>query len=209
MNIKQEIENSKVYAVKVENTLNVIDEYIDLYNKFNEKYKSIINELKEDYKEFFSSHGFEVKKQYNGYATSMYESEEIIIAKYKYLEFELGVRDDGRIDITFWKRKPENEDIYIRVKMNVEQYRASMDIEDITQISCVKDINRMREEIKNAKFSLDEIDKINGSIVKLKENLLIELSKLKNVFFIGTQLNKGKEENKFKFTKIEELIKEI
>ena len=113
----QEIENSKVYAVKVDNILNVIDEYTDLYNKFNERYKSIINSLKEDYKEFFSSHGFEVKKQYNRYATSVYESEEIIVAKYKYLEFELGVRDDGRIDISFWKRKPKNEDIYIQLNL--------------------------------------------------------------------------------------------
>lgn len=211
MDLNTEIANISFYDNKVDSLLELITSYLELYNTFRVKYSNIIDTLKEDYKNFFTSKGFEIhKKQYGG---DFYKEDETIYASYGSLEFKLfiyrAISMDSTMDISFWKSKPIHDSRYIHITLNIEEYEIKIERETGKKLF-KGDLVDIKRKIKDGVYSLEEINELYKIINDDKNILSQSLNKLdKDYFFIGIEKDEGKELNRFEFNNIEELIEKI
>lgn len=210
MNLKEEIENIEIYSKKVKKLLNLIDEYTGMYDEFNKKFGIIITELKEDFKSVFESEGFKVES--SSEKNDFYEIYNKVVAEYKCLEFKFvdSREHSGITSMYFQKSKPQNEDIFIYIEPNINQYRININIENIKKISGINDIEKIQKHIKNTRYSIEELKTIYNAIEYEKVNFSSEyIKKLENYYFIGTEKDKGDTIKKIEFKTIKELIDQI
>lgn len=211
MDLNTEIANISFYDDKVDSLLELITSYLDLYKKFRMKYSNIMDALKEDYKNFFTSKGFEINKKH--YGGNFYKEDETIYASYGSLEFKLFIyRElsmDSTMNISFWKSKPIDDSRYIDINLNIEEYEIKIERE-IGKKLFKSDLVDIKRNIKDGIYSIEEINGLYKIINDDKNMLIQSFNKLdEDYFFIGIEKNKGKEFNKFEFNTIEELIEKI
>lgn len=210
MNLKEEIKNIEIYSEKVEKLLNLIDEYIVMYDEFNKKFGIIVTELKEDFKSVFESEGFKVESISKSW--ECYEIYNELVAEYKCLEFKFVTSREhcGTTNMYFRKSKPETESIFIEIKPNVNEYSVNINFKNIKKISGINEIEEIQKYIKNSRYSIEELDCIYNAIECEKVNFSSEyIKKLKNYYFIGTEIDKGDTIKKIEFKTIKELIDQI
>lgn len=210
MNLKEEIENIEIYSEKVKRLLNLIDEYIGMYDKFNKKFGTIVTELKEDFKSFFESEGFKVESSSKSW--KFYEIYNELVAEYKCLEFKFVTSREryGTTNMYFQKSKPETESLFIDIEPNINEYRIDINFKNIKKISGINEIEEIQKHIKSSRYSIEELDLIYNAIEYEKVNFLSEeIKKLENYYFIGTEKDKGDNIKKIEFKTIKELIEQI
>lgn len=210
MDLKKMVEDVDIYGSAYEELHELISVYLDKYKLCESKYdikKDLwIRDLFEEFKIIYEKADFEVKEERKnssiGYETGRYLKS---VAKYKSLEFELVSTGNSKIynSVRFMQNKPVSSEFSFELYANIEMYRIEFKINVNEKYSPnginvygVKTVEKVKKELEETKYSVDEMKTILSVIKSEEEKLDIKLREIEENDFKG-YINKNKEDIKF------------
>ncbi|MFR4583229.1 hypothetical protein [Clostridium cadaveris] len=217
MDLKKMVEDAEIFTGLYNDLTNLIDEYLEKYDAYKLKYSSKkydwISSIIDEFKEVYERHGFEVKEKKKCYDMAYGENCYLEYkAKLQNLEFELIGSGEKRTDksIRFLQTKPESATFNYELYTDIEPYRIDFNIYEkskyrekklnIFNIDQIKDI---KENIKNSKYSVDEMKELLSIFKEEKVKLEHCKEEIDDNEFKGYIFNKSK---RIYFNSLEELI---
>lgn len=217
MDLKKMVENAEEYC-NIHNELKkLIEEYINRYKecelKYNTKRDLWIKNLLREFEELYKEHGFEVKQEKKEYS-DIYDKSTYLtyVATYKSLEFEMSVTAKSKFceDIRFLQTKPESDGFNIKLEPNINMYSINFYICEKSKnndrkvnIFRLEQIEKMKKDLEETKYSKDEIEHILSVLSDEKQKLEISIKEINDNDLKG-YVNKGRET--LEFISLENLI---
>ena len=217
MDLRKMVKEVEVYSSVHKELFELIDEYINKYKLCESKYcikrdlwiKSILREFEEVYKEV----GFKVENEEKHYNTR-YDKGTYFkqIAKYEGLEFEVLASGENNIytDIRFLQTKPNSLAFNFELKPNIDRYVINFNIDNNEKygkkkinIFRMEQVEKIKEDLKETKYTLDEMKQILLIIKCENENVERSLQEIEKSDFKG-YIYKNRE--KIEFTSLSNLI---
>lgn len=229
MDLKEKTKEAKEYGEIKKELIELTEEFLAKYREYEDIYRNIftswVDKTVAEFEAIFKSEEFNVTSEVSRYP-NMCENYKTVKAVLCDLEFELLITVDECQDILFLQTKPETEGKNIAIRPTLEKYHISKIYiksnkeqdkykENNFVISSIYDLERTKEKIVHAKFSVIEMKDLISEIEKETKLLLDELEKAKlthvKSIAISNKGYKNKDSNSAygEFEKLSELIERI
>lgn len=197
MNLKEKANQAKKYVETKDQLIKLIDEFLIKYKEYENTYKNVftewVNKIVTEFTSIFKSEGFELSIEINEYR-----------------------------EIRFLQIKPEADKKNIIIKPTIEKYYVDMfqikssesNNKNIT-IFNMQNLEDKNKEVKNAKFSIDEMKEFILEMKKQMKLLEDELEKAESTQMKSMAIPSGeygfenKDASYGEFEKFNELIEKI
>lgn len=220
MDLKKMVENVEEYYAVYDELNKLMEEYISKYKecelKYNTKIDLWIKNLLKEFEDIYKEHSFEVKQEKKEYSPT-YDKRTYLkyVAIYRSLEFEMSVTSESEFyrDIRFIQTKPVNDGFNVKLEPNIKMYSINFYIcekskynERKVNIFRLEQIEKMKKDLEETKYSKDEIEHILSVLSDEKQKLEISIKEIDDNDLKG-YVNKGRD--MLEFDSLENLISKM